>query len=260
MKFEQLDRRMRIYETAHDHCVLPGVHMVARIDGRSFSQLTRVGQKFDAPYDMRFRDCMVATLVHLSAHCGFSVLYGYTQSDELSLLFRADESLFGRKLRKYLSVLAGEASAKFSLELGAMGAFDARISQFPREQDVVDYFRWRHEDAHRNALNGHCYWLLRKQGRSDHEATRELQGVSVAERNELLFRHGQNFNEVPNWQKRGIGVRWRDIEVSGVNPVTQQPTVSHKRELYVDMELPMKEAYDALVRGIVLGQFATTSQ
>ena len=33
MKFEQLDRRMRVYETAHDHCVLPGVHMVARIDG-----------------------------------------------------------------------------------------------------------------------------------------------------------------------------------------------------------------------------------
>ena len=32
MKFEQLDRRMRVYETAHDHCVLPGMHMVARID------------------------------------------------------------------------------------------------------------------------------------------------------------------------------------------------------------------------------------
>ena len=33
MKFEELDRRMRVYETAHDHCVLPGMHMVARIDG-----------------------------------------------------------------------------------------------------------------------------------------------------------------------------------------------------------------------------------
>lgn len=27
MKFEVLDRRMRIYETAHDHCVLSGIHM-----------------------------------------------------------------------------------------------------------------------------------------------------------------------------------------------------------------------------------------
>ncbi len=41
MKFEQLERRMRVYETAHDHCVLPGMYMVARIDGRSFSLLTR---------------------------------------------------------------------------------------------------------------------------------------------------------------------------------------------------------------------------
>lgn len=254
MKFEQLDRKMRVYETAHDHCVLPGIHMVARIDGRSFSQLTRVSQKFDAPYDIRFRDCMIATLVHLAGHCGFSVLYGYTQSDELSLLFRADESLFGRKLRKYLSVLAGEASAKFSLELGALGAFDARISQFPRTEDVVDYFRWRHEDAHRNALNGHCYWLLRGQGLSDHEATKKLEGVSIADRNELLFRHGTNFNDIPNWQKRGVAVRWRAVEAVGTNPKTGASVTSMKSELFVDMELPMKDAYDELVRSIVLAQ------
>jgi tRNA(His) 5'-end guanylyltransferase len=184
--------------------VLPGIHMVARIDGRSFSQLTRVSEKFDAPYDTRFRDCMVATLEHLVTSCGFSVLFGYTQSDEISLLFRRDEALFGRKLRKYLSVLAGEASAKFSLTLGSLGAFDARISQFPDAADVVDYFRWRHEDAHRNALNGHSYWLLRKQGLDDHAATQKLKGVSVADRNEMLFAAGINFNDVPAWQKRGI--------------------------------------------------------
>lgn len=257
MKFEQLDRRMRVYETAHDHCVLPGMHMVARIDGRSFSHLTRVAQKFDAPYDTRFRDCMVSTLLYLAGGCGFSVLYGYTQSDELSLLFRQDETLFGRKLRKYLSVLAGEASAKFSLELGALGAFDARISQFPSTEDVVDYFRWRHEDATRNALNGHCYWLLRGQGMTDDEATQKLKGVSIADRNELLFRHGTNFNDIPNWQKRGIGVRWREVEVTGTNPKTNSPTVTKKCELFVDMELPMKDAYDELVRTIVTEQGRT---
>ena len=181
MKFEALDRRMRVYETAHDHCVLPGMHMVARIDGRSFSQLTRGTASFEAPYDTRFRDCMVATLEHLVTSCGFSVLLGYTQSDELSLLFRKDESLFGRKLRKFLSVLAGEASAKFSLTLGALGAFDARISQFPDAELVVDYFRWRNEDAHRNALNGHSYWLLRRQGLDDRAATDTPLSCSSAE-------------------------------------------------------------------------------
>jgi tRNA(His) guanylyltransferase len=254
MKFEQLDRRMRVYETAHDHSVLPGVHMVARIDGRSFSHLTRVAHKLDAPYDLRFRDCMVGTLRHLATDTGFSVLYGYTQSDELNVLFRRDEALFGRKLRKFLSVLAGEASAKFSLLFGAMGVFDARISQLPTDQDVVDYFRWRHEDATRNALNAHSYWLLRGQGLSDDAATQRLKGVSVAERNELLFQNGINFNNVPTWERRGSAVRWVLQDKEGTDPRTGAVTKRHQKVLFTDHELPMKDEYDALIRGIVAAQ------
>ena len=33
MKFDELDERMRVFETAHDLCVLPGLYMVARLDG-----------------------------------------------------------------------------------------------------------------------------------------------------------------------------------------------------------------------------------
>lgn len=246
---------MRVYETAHDHRVLPGIHMVARIDGRSFSQLTRdPAHGLTAPYDLRFRDCMVATLEHLFASTGFSVLFGYTQSDELSLLLRRDEALFGRKLRKLLSVLAGEASAKFSLAFGSIAVFDARISQLPDVEDVVDYFRWRSEDAHRNALNGHSYWLLRRQGLDDHAATQRLKGVSVADRNELLFQAGINFNDVPAWQRRGIGIRWEKEAVTGTDPRTGGPVVTEKRRPAVLLDLPMKTAFDDLVRSIVVAQ------
>lgn len=69
-------------------------------------------------------------------------------------------------------------------------------------EQVVDYFRWRSEDAHRNALNSHCYWLLRKEGKSVGQATSTLEGMSVAAKNELLFQHGINFNDLPRWQKR----------------------------------------------------------
>jgi tRNA(His) 5'-end guanylyltransferase len=41
MKFDELDRRMRVFETAHDLCVLPGLRMVARLDGRNFTRLTK---------------------------------------------------------------------------------------------------------------------------------------------------------------------------------------------------------------------------
>ncbi|WP_292844422.1 tRNA(His) guanylyltransferase Thg1 family protein [Nostoc sp. NMS8] len=51
---------MRVFETAHDHCVLPGLYIVARLDGRSFTRLTKEVHQFEAPYDIRFRDLMLA--------------------------------------------------------------------------------------------------------------------------------------------------------------------------------------------------------
>lgn len=250
MNFDDLDARMRVFETAHDQLVLPGIWMAARIDGRSFTWLTREIHQFAAPFDERFRDLMVATTEH-SMNCGFRVIYGYTQSDEISLLFARDEDTFNRKLRKYESILAGEASAKFSLSLGSHAAFDCRISQLPSEELVVDYFRWRNEDAHRNALNAHCYWLLRKQGQSATRATKALLRLSVSDKNELLFQSGINFNEIPKWQKRGIGLYWENFEKAGVNPLTGQNVTALRRRIRTDFELPMKEAYSEFICGLL---------
>jgi tRNA(His) guanylyltransferase len=161
MNFDEFDARMRVYETAHDHCVLPGMYIVARLDGRGFTRLTKELLTLEAPFDIRFRDMMVSTVEHLMT-CGFNVIYGYTQSDEISLLFRLDEGAFGRKERKFNSVLAGEASAKLSLLVGRVATFDCRVCQLPGGEVVVDYFLWRQEDAHRKALNANCYWMLRK--------------------------------------------------------------------------------------------------
>jgi tRNA(His) guanylyltransferase len=250
MNFDELDARMRVFETAHDYCVLPGLWMVARIDGRGFTRLTREVHEFEAPFDVRFRDLMVSTAEHLMS-CGFRMIYGCTHSDEISLLFNRDEKVFNRKLRKYDSILAGEASAKFALALGAHAAFDCRISQLPSEEFVVDYYRWRHEDAHRNALNSHCYWLLRKQGKSTTQATQALERLSVADKNELLFQNGINFNEVPNWQKRGVGLYWEEYEKGGVNPLTGQTVTAQRRRIRIEYELPMKEGYTEFIRRLL---------
>jgi tRNA(His) 5'-end guanylyltransferase len=147
--------------------------------------------------------------------------------------------------------LAGEASAKFSLALGVVACFDCRISEFPNMKLVVDYFRWRSEDAHRNALNSHCYWMLRKNGHNAQDATASLSGKSIAAKNELLFQSGINFNDIPNWQKRGVGLYWMDFEKSAVNHKTQEQTVCQRREIVVDMELPMRDAYSEFIRKLI---------
>jgi len=63
--------------------------------------------------------------------------YLTTHSNEISLLFHPEEQNFGRKLRKYHSILAGEASAKFSILLGDIAVFDCRISQLPNIEDRI---------------------------------------------------------------------------------------------------------------------------
>ncbi|MHC4295089.1 MAG: tRNA(His) guanylyltransferase Thg1 family protein [Planctomycetota bacterium] len=250
MKFDELDKRMRIFETAHDHSVLPGVHMVARLDGRNFTRLTKETHGFDRPFDERFRDMMTATSEHLMT-CGFQVVYAYTQSDEISLLCALEEATFGRKLRKFTSVLAGEASAKFSLLLGDLAAFDCRIAQLPRARDVVDYFRWRNEDAHRNALNAHCYWLQRKEGRSASAATKALSRLSVAAKNELLFQAGTNFNDLPSWQKRGVGLYWENFDKPAKDGRTGDSVMATRRRIRVEPELPMRDDYSAFIADLL---------
>ncbi|WP_121809856.1 tRNA(His) guanylyltransferase Thg1 family protein [Mucilaginibacter kameinonensis] len=250
MKFDDLDVKMRVYETSQDRCVLPEMYIVARIDGRGFTRLTKEVHQFKAPFDERFRDLMVETVKHLM-NCGFNVIYGYTQSDEISLLFHPDENLFGRKTRKYISVLAGEASAKFSAGLGDLGAFDCRISELPNKKLVEDYFRWRNEDAHRNALNAHCYWRLRQDNHTVKEATSKIEGMSIAAKNELLFQYGINFNNVPAWQKRGMGFYWTDVKKEGFNPKTNEYVLVDKRILHTDFELPMREEYNEFIQDLL---------
>ena len=250
MNFDELDSKIRVYEESLDQVLLPELYMVARLDGNRFTRLTKEVCKFEAPFDIRFRDMMVETVKALMNY-GFRVIYGYTESDEISLLFHPDEDTFGRKVRKYNSLLAGVASTTFSMKLGQPGIFDCRMVPLPTVERVQDYFQWRQEDAHRNSLNSHCYWMLRKQGKSVGEATKMLEGQSVAFKNELLFQNGMNFDKLPSWQKRGMGVYWETYEKQGFNPVTGKTETAERRALKVDEEIPIREEYSEFIANLL---------
>lgn len=242
MIFEELDIKMRRFETSLDQTILPELYMAVRIDGRNFTKLTKDTCKFEAPFDIRFRDTMIDTVRHLM-NCGFRIVYGYTQSDEISLLFHPKDQTFGRKTRKINSILAGEASAFFSLKLGVLGCFDCRVIPLPNLDCVKDYFSWRQEDARRNSLNAHCYWLLRREGLSAREATRQIEGQTIAFKNELLFSRNINFNDLPNWQKRGVGLYYSIYEKTGYNPVKNEEVISSRSRIDVNLDLEIGEPY-----------------
>ncbi len=238
MKFSQLDEKMRLYETAADQFVPPGFYIVARLDGRGFTKLTKETLYLEKPFDFRFREAMSAATEHLM-QSGFNFTYAYTQSDEISLLFHRDDASFNRLHRKLLSILAGEASAAFTHALGHIGAFDARLSVLPTEKVVADYFSWRAEDANRNALSAYCYWKLRERGLSLRDASERIYKLSVGEKNELLFSLGINYNDLPAWQKRGMGFYWKMAQRKGFDPVRNTETQVLRRTLHREVELPI---------------------
>lgn len=252
--FTQLDARMRVYEKSLDQVLLPETYMAARLDGRGFTKLTKKECAFKTPFDETFRDMMVLTARHLM-DCGFRVIYAYTESDEISLLFDPRENTFGRKVRKYNSTLAGEASAFFSLLLktGRVATFDCRIIPLPTAERVQDYFIWRQEDANRNALNAHCYWMLRREGLSAGMATSALKGKGVSFKNELLFGKGVNYNDVPAWQKRGVGI-WKEPYIKeGYNPITKETVSAVRTRFCTEYELPFGDAYRMFIADILSG-------
>jgi tRNA(His) 5'-end guanylyltransferase len=233
VRLKDLDTTQRTREWYHGLTLLPGAWAIVRVDGRSFSRLTE--DHYDKPFDERFASVMAHAAQTLLTELGGR--YAYTESDEISVLLDPAWRLFGRSVEKLVSISAGVASAAFTLEAGRMGVFDSRVWLGTGVADVVDYFSWRQADAARCALNGWCYWTLRSEGVSVSAATRQLEGLTFSGKNELLFERGINFNEVPAWQRRGVGLWFEEF--------TKGDAV--RRRVRVDRDLPTGEEYRALV-------------
>lgn len=250
MDFDTIDKNMRRFEQSLDRVIKQDIFLVARLDGHGFTKLTKCEWNLEKPFDPRFHDAMMHTMRKLMIDSGFHMVYGYTQSDEISLLFHIDDRTFAHKERKLLSLLASEASVAFSMYVGHAAVFDCRLVPLPGLENVVDYFRWRQEDAHRNSLDSHCYWMLRKQGLSAFEAQKRISGISMSDKNKLLFSNGINYNVLPSWQRLGIGAYFTEVKKEGYNPKTQMATQAVRRELSFINDLPSGSEYDELLHQV----------
>ena len=66
-------------------------------------------------------------------------------------------------------------------------------------------------------------------------------------KNELLFQKGINYNDLPGWQKKGVGVYFKDIEKEGFDPIKKETVKAVRRELYADLDIPLGEEYKSYV-------------
>lgn len=178
--------------------------VIFRIDGKAFHTYTSGCKK---PFDEALIQTMDQTATILCERVQGTV-FAYVQSDEISLLVypwrdTASQAWFDNELVKMVSVSAGIASAAFtSRSRNIFGeireaVFDSRAFVIP-EHEINNYFVWRQQDWERNSIQ-----LLARA----HYSHKALHNKGHAELHELLHQKNVNWNDLPNYLKRGRGIR-----------------------------------------------------
>lgn len=181
----------------------------ARIDGRGFSKFTK---GMNRPFDPRMTEAMISVTRYLVTET--HALIGYTQSDEISLVWMSpseeSEIFFGGKIQKMTSVLASMAAAKMAQAIRGWSPFedrlphfDARVFQLPDQMEAANAFLWRERDAKKNSVSMAARHFF------SHSV---LQGASQLDMLSMLENVDVNFDDYPQSFKRGTWLRRETFE------------------------------------------------
>lgn len=210
MKNDSLGDRMKAYERQYaGQRLLPLIPLCARMDGKAFHTFTA---GLPRPYDERLSRLMTDTTRYLVEETG--ALIGYTQSDEISLVWYSDDPksqvYFNNNLLKMTSVLSSLTTAYFNSRLaeaiperaGRLALFDARIWNVPVLYEAANYLLWRELDATRNSIT------MAAQSLYSHN---ELQNKNSSQKQDMLHAKGVNWNNYPSFFKRGTYLQKRKV-------------------------------------------------
>ena len=184
----KLEDRMKLYETEYNLAIPTDHCYCIRLDGHKFSTFTR---GLDKLYDINLSKAMVFATA--SAVKEFSARAGYTQSDEITLVFEqpitenGQTHLYSGRVQKLVSLTASYVSIKFNFYLKKFiekfvfdnpeqkiynnrtlnkiirnsAYFDGRILSFTRENryELLNHLLWRTQDCYRNCIQKYAYFL-----------------------------------------------------------------------------------------------------
>ncbi len=208
---DALGDRMKFYEGIEaDRRFIPMLPTICRIDGRSFSSFTR---GMGRPFDEVMTQMMIDTTHHLVRET--NACMGYTQSDEITLAWHStsikSQIWFDGRIHKMVSQLAAQATIAFyglCVERAPsfadrMPTFDARVWQVPNRTEGANVFLWREWDATKNSISMAASALY---------SEKQLFGKNGADKQQMLFDKGINWNNYPAKFKRGTFAQRREIE------------------------------------------------
>lgn len=215
------DRMKDFYEDRTRTKLARRTNTIIRIDGKAFHTYTK-GLK--RPFDAGLIEDMNKTTEYLCQNIQ-GAKFGYVQSDEISILITDYDDItthawFDGNLQKMASIAASLATAKFNqlrmarscwdgndvegyldaddLQSFKLAMFDARVFQIPYQEEVLNYFIWRQQDATRNSISSVAQSLY---------SHKELNGKKTNEMQEMIFQKGINWNDYTPREKRGALIR-----------------------------------------------------
>ena len=221
------DRMKDFYEDRTRYKLARRTNTIIRIDGKAFHTYTK-GLK--RPFDEGLMEDMNKTTEFLCQNIQ-GAKFGYVQSDEISILITDYDDMsrhawFDGNLQKMASIAASLATAKFNQlrmarfcrnegiepkyredsyisnsQIGdfKLAMFDARVFQIPYQEEVINYFIWRQQDATRNSISSVA---------QSYFSPKELHGKKTSEMQDLLMlQRGINWNNFTSREKRGSLIR-----------------------------------------------------
>lgn len=227
---DSLGDRQKKYEEVYNHYLVPGMTFICRVDGTTFHSYTKGMAK---PFDDIINTTMQQTMMALCKDLPTCKL-GYTQSDEITLVFVIDDIVKTQGLLKYraskiISIIAAKATKYFNkyffenvqkLEKNPKAfehvvdikiykkklfeaTFDCRVFNIP-QWDILNNIIWRQQDATRNSIQ------MLGQANFTHG---ELQDKNTSDvQDMLMLQKGINWNNLETYKKRGSCCYRKEVE------------------------------------------------
>lgn len=194
-------------------------YIVIRCDGRGFGKAIEKSD-LQKPYDKDFYKKMVniatVTLTDLF-QCGFAFIF----SDEISFVLPKEKFvLYNRRVEKLLSVVSGYISGVGSLELYELDlapvAFDAKIFEFEKTEDVLSYLNERKNVCFCNFVFAIYRKFQMKRGDKSVQIARESNGVELRQLIEKMRAEGTDIYYLPFWQRDGSMIYFESTDTKKI--------------------------------------------
>lgn len=225
-----LGSRMKKYEETFKNRLVPKMPFIIRIDGKAFHTFTKGMVK---PFDEILVRCMQRTMISLCEELQ-GCIFGYTQSDEITLVFVLQDivksqALFDYEVQKIVSVSASKATLYFNKYFYEetlyesnyynkvfKAEFDSRVFSIP-EFEILNNLIWRQQDAVRNSINSLGFSVF---------SHKKMQNKKTNEIQDMLMEKGINWNDLSIHLKRG-SCCYKKLNEQG------------RRKFIIDKEMPI---------------------